>query len=586
MQPGKYNFSAEEFLTRIDVDARDFFVNLLGIRFSTKDKPFNLEFKFTRLDGEVFYIRTFGSSIEQNGEIIRRFGLMQDITELRFAEEALKESEKEKNLVIDTIDVGFALINPEHQLIWANKALGEFFDFDYKELTGKDFCFKFIKKDSDLCDFCPVTESMHTKRKETTEYTFEDRILSVDSIPCFDEYDEVHSLILKVTDITDMKDLLQQLHHSQKMEAIGTMAGGIAHDFNNVLHVILGYSELAEDNPEMQELMKPINESARRGNELVKQLMDFSHTETQFNPKLVNIGQSLVKFKDWIKRLIGENIQITLTTSDRLPGIIADSNQIDQALLNICTNARDAMPDGGQLNIDAKVIELDKPINHLNQTLKPGQHIVISVSDSGQGIQANEMTRIFDPFYTTKDSGKGSGLGLSTVLSVMQKHSGMVSVSSEPDRGTTFQLYFPIPDENELDTNELALSVNIEFQSNNLKILFVEDDPMVRKITCRNLEKAGFQIITAADGQTAIETFAEEANSIDIVLLDVVLPRRSGREVFEFIQSTRPQTPVIFATGYAADYLESIPKGARIIHKPYSKNDLFKILKKVSQTLQ
>lgn len=585
MQPGKFTYSAEEFLARIDSDSRPFFIELLGNRSGKRDQPFTREVRFTRLDGEVFYLRMFGSSMVEEGLICRRFGLLQDITELRQAEHALAESEKEKNLVIDTIDIGLALLFPDHEIIWTNHALNRMFNVTGNNLEGENFCFALWDNADKPCDDCPVQACIQSRQTESKEFTVEDRFLSISAAPFIDQYNEITRVILMVRDITAQQDLMQQLLHAQKMEAVGQMAGGIAHDFNNILHIILGYCEFAQEScdHETQELLRPIDESAHKGHELVRQLLNFSHTETNFNPKHLDLNRTLPMFKEWIKRMIGENIVVDLFINDPLPGINADINQLDQVMLNLCVNARDAMPDGGLLTIDATVKAIDRPLIYHNQQLKPGDYVVIAVKDTGCGIQSEALSRIFDPFFTTKDIGKGTGLGLSTVYSVMQKHHGLVQVTSKSGCGTTFELFFPIPSEDDLDTADIVISINMDISSVPLTILFVEDDPMVRRMTSKTLEKAGFNLLVASDGQSAIDVFTENADTIDVVLLDVVLPRKSGREVFEFIRETRPNLPVVFATGYAAEYLDGIPGDANILQKPYSKKELLKTLKQLTR---
>ena len=583
MEPGRYIFTFDEFLARVDPSNREMFLNFFTDRQSGAGSAREIEFKFNRADGEVFYIRSFGSAIrDERGLICRRFGISQDITNLRQAESALRESEYEKNFVIDSIDLGLALMTPDRRLIWSNRAIGTLFDSENSDPALNTLCYQKHARRREPCVNCPVPEALMMRQKATREITHGDRVLSITTVPSMNEYDEIVRIINIVQDVTEQKNLQQQLMRSQRMEAIGRMAGGIAHDFNNILHVIQGYSEFLDDveDPEIRAMLKPIIDAAAKGRSLVRNLMTFSNSQTDYSLQFVNLSQTLPSFKEWVERTLGETIEVSLSVEDSLPGIMVDPGLFDQIMLNLCFNAKDAMPDGGRIHIETGVTALNGTEPEMAPGMETGDYVTVSVSDTGSGIPESHLKWVFDPFFTSRQGESSSGLGLSTVYAVMQKHRGTVSVSSTEGEGSTFILYFPVPQEDSLDTDEWTLAFGEKLREENSTVLLVEDDPMVRKITRKTLEKAGFQVIPASDGQGAIDRFAEASDTIDLVLLDVVLPRRSGREVYHFIHHVRPDIPIVFVTGYAADYLEGIPGDSVLLRKPYAGRELLRVIRR------
>ncbi len=384
----------------------------------------------------------------------------------------------------------------------------------------------------------------------------------------------------------DKSKMEAQLRQAQKMEAVGQLSGGIAHDFNNILTAIIGYGHLllmkmAKDDP-LRVNVAQILEAADRAAILTHSLLAFSRNQI-INVKPVAINGLISKVEAFLRRIIGEDIELRTVLSGREHVVMVDSGQIEQALVNLATNARDAMPKGGVLTIETMLIEIDSGFVQSHGYGVPGSYVIVSVSDTGTGIDEETRKKIFDPFFTTKEQGKGTGLGLSMVYGIIKQHGGYINVYSELERGATFKIYLPIatiPAEEKRMTEEAD-----ETEGGSETILVAEDDAALRKLFGDVLEEFGYTVITAADGQEAITRFNANRDKIRLCILDLIMPIKGGGEVYDEIRTMNPDIGVIFASGYTADkiYKEGIlTEGPEIILKPVSPTDL---LKKVRQVL-
>lgn len=355
--------------------------------------------------------------------------------------------------------------------------------------------------------------------------------------------------------------LEEQLRHAQKMEAMGTLAGGIAHDFNNILTVIISYGKLLQKKiPEESTVKSYLNQmlsSAGRASALTQSLLAFSRKQI-IAPKPINLNDVLSGIEDIFERIISEDIKLKVKLVDKDLIVIADRGQIEQVLMNLVVNARDAMPEGGDLTIAAKSVELDNRFFQTSGDSRPGKYAVISVSDTGFGIDGKIKDRIFDPFFTTKDVGEGTGLGLATVYGIVKQHDGYIDVCSEPGKGTTFKIYLPLRDRG-VEKEELeAIPV---LKGGTETVLVAEDNEDVRRLIKTILKSYGYMIIEAADGMEAIEKFNEYKNEVKLLLLDVVMPRKNGKDVYEEIRKTAPDIKALFISGYATEIM-NIKNGA------------------------
>ncbi|HBF33854.1 TPA: hypothetical protein DDW35_04765 [Candidatus Sumerlaeota bacterium] len=387
-------------------------------------------------------------------------------------------------------------------------------------------------------------------------------------------------------DVTQQKLLEEQLRHSQKMEAIGQLAGGVAHDFNNILQVIQGFSEvaLAEQAANGSVSSSPLREvkkAATLAAALTRQLLAFGRRQI-LCPENLNL-ETLVKDKlNMFRRVIDENIDLEFSTGGNIGNVYADSGQIIQVLMNLCVNSRDAMPDGGQLVISIENTHIDEGFCHVHSYAVMGPYVLMSVSDTGCGMSKETQERIFEPFFTTKGLGKGTGLGLATVYGIVKQHNGFIHVYSELGKGTTFKTYWPIVQEVMPEVGEETDNTLLDGTET---ILFAEDDENVRSLAQGVLEAHGYHIIAACDGEEALLQFKAHYHEIALVLLDVVMPKRSGREVYDRIKAVCPDMPVLFCSGYAPESLHVnfvLEHGINLLQKPYQTDDL---LREVRQQL-
>jgi signal transduction histidine kinase/CheY-like chemotaxis protein len=371
-------------------------------------------------------------------------------------------------------------------------------------------------------------------------------------------------------------ELEEQLRHSQKMEAIGTLAGGIAHDFNNILTAIIGYSTLLKhgisDKGRHRAYAEQIIDSSERAATLTHRLLAFSRKQL-INPRPVDLNDTIRGIEGMLCRLIDEDIELRFVLDATAPVVLADSVQMDQVLINLVTNARDAMPEGGMITISTAIATRNEGYGRQHDHSLPGDYAIITVSDSGVGMAEEIKARIFDPFFTTKEVGKGTGLGLSMVYGIVKQHEGIVEVVSEPGKGTSFSIYLPL-DRQALEKREVAAPVLVRGGAET--ILVAEDDAAVRELLKEVLETNGYDVIEARNGEDAIDKFIAFNMKIRLVLIDIVMPKKNGMEVFEEIKRIRPDIKVLFLSGYTREVLGRkgmLEEGFQVITKPVQPGD-------------
>ncbi len=378
-------------------------------------------------------------------------------------------------------------------------------------------------------------------------------------------------------DISERRNLEEQLRQSQKMEAIGRLAGGLAHDFNNLLTAIIGYTQLAQlrlgEHPAQKDIGE-IEKAAHRAATLTQQLLAFSRKQV-LQPKLINLNDVTTDISKMLGRLIGEDVELTMRLADDLGWIRADPNQMEQILLNLAVNARDAMPDGGKLMLETANYQFkESEISH-HLEMSPGSYVMLAVSDTGNGMDKQTLERIFEPFFTTKELGKGTGLGLSTVYGIIRQSGGTIWAYSEPGRGTTFKIYMPRVDETiavEDDTRKLS-----ETLTGAETILIVEDEAAVREAARQILELQGYAALAAADADEAVQICETYAAEIHLVISDVVMPNLSGRQLVERLSHLRPSMKVLYISGYTDDAMMHhgiVDGGMPFLQKPFTQQAL------------
>jgi len=388
-----------------------------------------------------------------------------------------------------------------------------------------------------------------------------------------------------VIDITETKKLESQLRQAHKMEAIGTLTGGIAHDFNNLLQVVQGYAELlllrkTEGESEYKVLLE-ISRAAKRGGELTRQLLTFSRkVESKLQP--IDLNRAVDDIRRLLERTIPKMIKIELHLMGNLHSVNADASQIEQILMNLALNARDAMADGGTLTIETKNLILDEDHCHTQPELTPGKYVLLAVSDTGHGMDKTTLEHIFDPFFTTKEVGKGTGLGLAMVYGIVKNHHGHITCMSDPDEGTAFKIYFPAMEQLEEALNVITGAT--EPRGGNETLLLVDDDDSVRELGQEILQRYGYTVISVPDGESALQLYRDERDRIDLVVLDLIMPGMGGAQCLQKLLEIDPQAKIVIASGYSVPGQQerTTEIGAKaFINKPYDVQEMLKVVREI-----
>jgi PAS domain S-box-containing protein len=440
---------------------------------------------------------------------------------------------------------------------------------------------------------------LHGERFSNTEICGRTRdgseiFLAFSGAPLLDAQGEIASMMAIMTDITDAKTAEEALHRSEeqlrqslKMEAVGKLAGGVAHDFNNLLSVITGYSELLltrtdDRNPARREI-EEIHKAGERAAALTQQLLAFSRRQVM-KPKLLRMDEVVENLGKMLRRLIGEDIDFTTESQEDLWAVRADPSQIEQILMNLIVNARDAMPAGGKLAVSTANFLLETPLVERELTIPPGRYATLRVADSGNGMGEEILSRIFEPFFTTKDQGKGTGLGLATVYGIVKQSEGYIRVVSTPGEGTTFTIYLPAPEGEEPETEEDRPEAEYEDPEEKRTILLVEDEEMVRELAIEIFHGAGYTVLDAPNGADALAINARHDGRIDLLVTDLVMPGMNGIELARRVCDSRPGIPVLFMSGYAEDakeHLGFLDEGRAFLQKPITPTKLSRKVREI-----
>ncbi|MFZ0828565.1 MAG: PAS domain S-box protein [Verrucomicrobiia bacterium] len=477
------------------------------------------------------------------------------------------------------------------KILFANKAFCAMTGYAPEEILGKtpDFL-RSGKHDPDF--FRELWETilmgrvwqgeLINRRKDGTLYHEEMTIT-----PIQEPNGEITHFIAVKEDITQRKKFKEQLHHMQKMEAVGQLAGGVAHDFNNLLTVIHGNTQLvlmdeSQLNEENRQCLKQVTEATERAGNLTRQLLAFGRKQDiQFQP--LNLNDVIRNFTKMLKRVIGEHITLRCGYAEDLPPIDADVGMIEQILINLIVNARDAMSEGGSIVVTTEALDIDAAYVDTHPEARPGQVVCVTVSDTGTGIYPEYLPRIFEPFFTTKEAGKGTGLGLAMVYGIVKQHQGWIEVSSQTGYGTTFKIFLPADATGEIKT--LMPQTKARPVGGNEKILLVEDDADVRMVARDVLEVSGYQVWEAANGLEALNIWKTNALQIDLLLTDIIMPGGlNGRELADRLRGEKPGLKVILMSGYSADRLGKIQPQSHVLHKPFSLENLTETVRQCLDT--
>ena len=374
---------------------------------------------------------------------------------------------------------------------------------------------------------------------------------------------------------------------AQKMEAIGRLSGGIAHDFNNLLGVIIGYSGVLkkslDKNQPTYEFATEIEKAGQRAASLTRQLLAFSRQQV-LSPSVLSLNSLVSDMEKMLPRLLGEDINVSLSLNPELGNVKADQSQIEQVIMNLAVNARDAMPSGGNLDIQTTNMEIDHAFTRDHPGSKAGSYVMLSIADSGTGMSPETIAHIFEPFFTTKKVGEGTGLGLATVYGVVKQSNGYIWVDSEPGKGSTFQIYLPRYLDAEQDPIAKLKSEAREKPQGSEMILLVEDADPLRKLAQTFLESNGFRVLSASSGEAALEIAAGHSGSFDLLLTDVVMPGMNGRVLAEQLSMRQPGLKVLFMSGYTDSFIAGhgvLQEGTNLLHKPFTEEVLISKVREV-----
>ena len=493
----------------------------------------------------------------------------------------LKEEEKFIEHALNTLQDIFLVIDLEGGFVRWNKTINAVTGYTDMEIASKKITDFFREDEKEKVSEAVLTgiekgrarfeATIVTKDKRQIHYAFNAARLS-------DAQNQPIGISGVGRDITEYQKLESQLLHSQKMEAIGTLAGGIAHDFNNILNVIMGYGLMVADTLEagspVKENMNEVLIAADRAADLTRRLLVFSRKNV-VKVMPVDINEIISGLERMLVRIIRESIEFNIELADMPLIVMADAGQIEQVLINLVVNSKDAMQKGGRLTISTVLEEVHDEHYEKQGVKKLGRYVLITVADTGQGMDAETQKKIFDPFFTTKAIGEGTGLGLSLSYGIIKQHSGYTNVYSEPGQGTVFKIYLPLAEKSASVDKKKGAAAPV--RCGNETVLVAEDEASLRRLTTLVLESFGYSVIVAVDGEDTIAKFMKNRKQISIVILDMIMPKKNGKEVGEAIRKVSPGVKILFSSGYTMDIIkdkELAETGSDFIHKPFTPKDL------------
>jgi PAS domain S-box-containing protein len=578
-----HNYSREEFLSMRVTDFRP-----------PEDVPLMLE--YLKKGAEPYFAAGIWRHLSKQGRIMDMeihahsllfagrqaiLAVAQDVTQRRLAEEALRESEARYRSLFEHAPYGIYRSTPQGEILDVNPALVSMLSYSSLEemMALKDIrkLYRDVRDRARILamhkDLGRIDAEVEWKRKDGKTL-----LVRLNGRFAPKELGREECFEVMVEDVNDRRALEKQLQQMQKFEAIGQLAGGIAHDFNNMIGAILGWAELGSDEVPPDHKARAhfgkIQQQARRAAALTRQLLAFARRQI-LEPRNMDLNQSVIETLSLLEKVIGSNIDLETRLAPDLAPVCADPTQFEQVVMNLCLNARDAMPQGGHLLIETSVVEYNEEQCRRVTYAHPGRYGCLAVSDSGSGMDAATLDRIFDPFFTTKEVGKGTGLGLSTVYGVVKQHGGFINVYSEPGCGSCFRVYLPL--------GQVAAEpkpkpvVDAPVVGGDETILMAEDHEGLREIARQTLSQLGYRVLVAVDGEEAVEMFRLHHAKIDLVLLDVVLPKLGGPEAYSRMSKLKPGLPVLFTTGYSPDtsMLRSVQqRELPLLQKPYTPQEL------------
>jgi len=488
-------------------------------------------------------------------------------------------SEVDWRLVFDAIGHPAVILSPDHRIVEANAATEAKMGVPRGGLRGR-YCYEVFHQEDRHADGCPLQKMVGTGQLETVDMEMQafGGTYLVSCTPVTNHQGDLEQVIHIATDITDRRALEDQLRHAQKMEAVGRLAGGVAHDFNNVLAVILNCALFVKESvsPESDAARdaEEIERAAQRAATLTRQLLAFSRKQL-VRTRALSLNEVVMQAERMLERLVGEDVNVTTDLAADLGLVRADGGLVEQVLVNLAVNARDALPDGGNLAMRTRTVELGEDDARRTMALTAGRHVVLEVSDDGVGMPAAVAERIFEPFFTTKDAGQGTGLGLSTVYGIIKQLEGHIEVDTELGRGTTFRIHLPEYEPQKGPSAQPPARPSPPPAGR--VILLVEDEAPLRKLLVRILSSAGHQVLEATDAKAAMAQLEGYEGPIHLLLTDLILPGPSGKVLAEWLAQLRPEMRVVFMSGYSDEIVGRHGVLSDDIHylpKPFDANQL------------
>ena len=521
------------------------------------------------------------------GDIIGVIGVALDNTERRVAERALQLSEQSYRSLIEGAPYGICRSTVSGQLLQVNRAMAEMLRYESEpELLLQSLRTEIFNQPINYDEFLAQLRDRGSYQGFECTWRCQDRktiLVRLGGWSVLDETGEISYLEVFAENVTERKQLENQLRQAQKLQAIGQLAGGVAHDFNNLLTVVEGQVEMMLSEVPLsgglRHRLEAVEKAAHLASTLTRRLLAFSRLQV-LQSKVLDLNVVIAGMSQMLARLIGENIEMTFLPGADLGRVKADPSQIEQVLMNLVVNARDAMPEGGRLTIETHNAHLDATYPQ-QAIVERGDYVLLVVSDTGRGMDGETQARIFEPFFSTKQPGQGTGLGLSMVYGVVKQSGGYIWVYSEPAKGATFKIYLPRVTD---CVDETATVVSVSSPRGKETILFAEDEESVREIVSSFLESKGYQVLTAADGVAARQIAESHKGEIDLLLTDVVMPKKGGHELAEDLRRTLPHLKVLFISGYTGDFVVRnaiVESGAAFVQKPFSMQSLAKKVREV-----
>jgi two-component system cell cycle sensor histidine kinase/response regulator CckA len=577
------NRSAERIFGYSAADMLGFNLSLLLPAY-TSGIPEAREFTGRHQDGHDIFLEVSFGAFTQGSRVLAT-GVLRNVSRWRCAEEKLRHANETLRALIEATPLAIVAIDSDENVSKWNSAAEKMFGWSESEVLGRPLPsdpsdqrgWPVLREAARLG--ASITKDATRRRKDGTLAE-----VTISAGPLAGRGGVPAGAVSVITDIAERQRLEEQLRQAQKMDAVGRLAGGVAHDFNNLLTVIIGYGEmllngLAADTRQRDYALE-ILRAAEKAGTLTKQLLAFSRRQVTY-PVLLDINPVVTGVSNMLRRLIGEDVELVLRLNPTLGTVRADPGQIEQIIINLVVNARDAMPGGGRITIETGLAELGDDYAQTHLDVQPGRYVCISVTDTGCGMAQTTQGHIFEPFFTTKDVGKGTGLGLSTIYGIVKQNNGSIWVYSEPGKGSAFKIYLPAMDEQQ---QAEPLGSRAVLERGDETILLVEDESGLREMAQELLEGQGYTVLPAADSQEAMRICSGHTGPVHLVLTDVVLPTASGHELAQRLLHARSQIRVLFMSGYPADTIVQrglLEPGAVFLEKPFTPEALAKKVRQV-----